>query len=168
MFLIFFISSAIALTSPQLTSGKNPECPCEYKVAQAKYEIRLNLKFTYDQSKKVRAIEIYKNKKIYQKLLVKEMSFLHPSDSVRLLNPDLNQDGHPDIALETRRSANSNVYFDYWVYSPKEKKLNYLGNFPELNLKEGKLRSFEKSNGKTSVVSYEFKNDKLSPTKTKP
>jgi hypothetical protein len=46
---------------------------------------------------------------------------------------DINFDGYFDLYVVTR-TGTSNVYADYWIFSPVARQFDYLGNFPSFEL----------------------------------
>lgn len=66
-----------------------------------------------------------------QNLPVSADTTLHEQATGIVFMPDINADGHPDLALMTSYGT-PNSYYDYWLFLPRTGKFQFTGNFPKL------------------------------------
>jgi hypothetical protein len=74
-----------------------------------------------------------------QNLVVHDMEPVPTDEDFVVGGQDINFDGYSDLSVVTR-TGTSNVYADYWIFSPVARQFDYLGNFPSFRLDSRRRR----------------------------
>ena len=136
--------------------------PCAYKTSSYDIKVAIVSENVADDEKTIKKITTKINN-LEQVLPVTNDTSILDGDLGYISFADINFDKIPDLALTTSFGT-PNLYLDYWVFDPQQKKYVSVGNYPKftINEKSKTLSAKIKNNAEDyQNVEWRWDNNKL-------